>query len=106
MWSEPTNERLARVVKDKLYGQDGIPLSKQIVHAHFFISGCDWWVTEYNPEEDLAYGFTRLNLDDINSEWGYISIAELRQLRIGIVEVDFDRHWEKRPAGEIDAIKT
>ena len=42
-----------------LYEQDGLG-RKAIVHEHYFIGGCDWWITEYNKEKDIAFGFACL----------------------------------------------
>ena len=40
-----------------------------------------WYLTEYNPEEKLAFRFANLG-DDNFAELGYISITELENLRL------------------------
>lgn len=107
MWGKCSPEQLAKKIPARLYDQSEIKTSKQIVYAHFFIGGSDWWVTEYDPVEDLGFGFACLNGDTQNSEWGYIPISELREIKImGAIEVDFDKFWKAKPAGEVPAIKT
>ena len=64
-----------------LYAQDGKGLDA-IVHAHYFIGGCDWLVTEYDPDEEIAFGWACLNGDRQNSELGYTSLRELEEIRV------------------------
>jgi len=54
------------------------------VFAHYFIGGCDWLVTEYDPDDDLAFGWACLNGDTQNAELGYVSLAELDEVRVPI----------------------
>lgn len=65
----------------KLYAQDGKGL-QAIVHAHYFLGGSDWLVTEWDPEEDLAFGWACLGGDRQNAELGYVSLAELDSIRV------------------------
>ena len=46
MWNEPTKERLAKI--PKLYETEDIPLQDKDIYLHFFISGCDWYIAEFN----------------------------------------------------------
>ena len=105
MWNEPTQERLAQI--PGLYETEEVPLAEKSIHLHFFIGGCDWWITEYDGN-DIFFGFAVLNSDHQNSEWGYISFDELRQVKIGgWVEVDceLEEFWTVKKAKEIPAIK-
>jgi hypothetical protein len=63
-----------------LYEQDGLGESA-IIHEHYFIGGSDWLVTEFNPDDDLAFGWACLNGDRQNAELGYVSIAELESIQ-------------------------
>jgi hypothetical protein len=95
MWNMPNEEELARI--PKLYETENIPLKDKIIHLHFFIGGCDWYIAEYSPEEDLFWGYAILNGDTDNAEWGYISFKELRELVVGpAIEVDRDIWWEPK----------
>lgn len=63
-----------------LYEQDGKG-DKAIVHLAVQIpyTGFVWLITEFNPEEDLFFGFACLN-DLQCAELGYISKIELEDL--------------------------
>jgi hypothetical protein len=73
-----------------LYAQDGKGL-EAIVHAHYFVGGCDWLVTEYDPADDLAFGWACLNGDRQNAELGYVSLAELEEIRVPLQLQSGDR---------------
>ena len=45
MWNTPTKEELAKI--PRLYETENIPLKDKIIHMHFFIGGCDWYIAEY-----------------------------------------------------------
>ncbi|HVY08579.1 MAG TPA: DUF2958 domain-containing protein [Mycobacteriales bacterium] len=86
----------------RLYAQDGAGYDA-IVHTHYYLGDCNWLITEYDPDEDLAFGWVRLNGDRQNAELGYVSLAELRQFRAAIalngdripnaIAVELDEHW-------------
>ena len=72
-----------------IYAQDGLGYSA-IVHAHYFLGGNDWLVTEYNPEEGVAFGWACLG-DRQNAELGYMSMDELESIAVPVplrVEVE------------------
>ncbi len=105
MWNAPTKERLARI--PKLYQTENIPLKDKLIYLHFFIAGCDWYVSEFD-EHDLFWGFAILNGDLQNAEWGYMSFIELKAIRIhGCLEIDceLEEFWQVRRAFEIDKIR-
>jgi hypothetical protein len=103
MWNAPTKERLARI--PRLYETEKIPLEDKLIHLHFFIGGCDWYVAEYDGE-DLFWGYAILNNDLWNAEWGYVSFSELREISINGIEIDceLEEFWNVRKASEIDKI--
>jgi hypothetical protein len=72
---------------------------------HFFLGGCDWYAAEYDPEDQIFFGFAILNNDLEMAEWGNISFKELCDLAVKFVEVDRDLHWRPRKAIEVDRIK-
>lgn len=102
MWNEPTREELARL--PALYTTENTPWEQTVIHQHYFLGGCDWYMAEYSPDERLFYGFAILNNDLHNAEWGYMSFDELRDLRILGLEIDRDLHWRTRPASEVEKI--
>lgn len=105
MWNKPTEERLARI--PRLYETEDIPLKDKLIHLHFFIGGCDWYIAEFNGK-DTFFGFAVLNNDYEMAEWGYVSFSEVQAIRInGWLEVDCETEesWRIRKASEIDTIR-
>lgn len=100
MWNEPTTKKLETI--PTLYATEGICLDDKIIHAHFFVGGCDWWIAEYDGE-DTFFGYANLG-DPEMAEWGYISFDELRKGRVNAygLEVDFDLHWMPKKFSEIN----
>lgn len=93
------------------YGTEGVQTPEKIVYLHYFNSSSDWYIIEKDKgdEEDViqgeqiqAYGYTILNGDDINAEWGYISLAELFNMRVNpLYRVEMDLYWNPKPFKEI-----
>ena len=104
MWNIPTQKRLDQI--PRLYETEHIPLHDKVVHLHFFIGGCDWYVVEYDGE-DLFFGYAILNGDYESAEWGYVSFNELKTLRIGAVEIDceLEEYWGVRRVADIEKIR-
>jgi len=105
MWNEPTKERLVKV--PGLYETENVPLKDKLVHLHFFIGGCDWYICETDGK-DLIWGFCIINNDYEMAEWGYVSLSELRSIKIdGWLEVDceLEEFWQVKKAKEIDKIR-
>ena len=74
-------------------GEMNVSLTEKVIHLHFFIGSCDWYVAEISHKNwDLMFGYANLG-DSYNAEWGYVSLSELKSLKTGPVEVDFDHYW-------------
>lgn len=100
-----------REVIDKLAGViEAMPHSYQtdgqgeqaIARLHYFIGGCDWWITEKDkgaegdtPEQFQSQAFGLVDLGH-GQELGYISIPELLAAN---AELDF--HWTPKTLAEI-----
>ncbi len=84
----------------KTYEQDGKG-DRAIASLHYFVGGCDWWVTEKDIETPDALGqhqaFGLASLGD-EPELGYISIVEL--LANG---AELDLHFNPRTLAEVRA---
>lgn len=96
-----------------LYAQEGLG-DRAMVYAHYFLpgTGADWYVTEYDPEEDIIFGWAELIPGC--GEWGYTSVAEIERLTLRVPMMDLsggqkfhlpsavelDRHWEVRTMRE------
>jgi hypothetical protein len=48
----------------------------------YFVEACDWYICEWDKEEDLFFGYAILNNDLPNSEWGYMNRAEIVNFEI------------------------
>ena len=101
MWNIPSKEQLDKV--PRLYATEEVPLRDKLMLLHFFILGSDFYIAEFDGE-DLFWGYAILNGDSQNSEWGYISYRELKESKVGFVEVDFDLYWIPKRAAEIKKI--
>ena len=103
MWNTPTKETLDKI--PRLYETENIPLHDKLIHLHFFVGGCDWFIAEYDGH-DLFWGFVILNDDFVNAEWGYVSFKELKDIKIdGWLEIDCEVNWKVRKTSEIERIK-
>jgi hypothetical protein len=104
MWNEPSKERLAKI--PKLYETENIRLQDKLIHLHFFIGACDWYIAEYDGQ-DLFWGFAILNDDYEMAEWGYISFGELKSITVNGTEIDceIEGAWKVRRAVEINKIR-
>ena len=49
MWNKPNSEELSKI--PGLYSSEQIPLKEKVIYMHFFLGGCDWYASEYEPEE-------------------------------------------------------
>ncbi len=87
------------------YQQEGLG-EQAIAHLHYFIGGCDWWITEKDmgdkedPAPNLqlqAFGYACLGDPDF-AELGYISLPEI--LEAG---AELDLHWNPTAMAEIKA---
>ena len=81
----PLRSRLDKI--PRLYENENIPAEDKIIHLHFFIGGCDWYVAEFDGD-DTFFGYVVINGDQANAEWGYFSFSELMGVKLGMVEVD------------------
>lgn len=103
MWNEPDHSRLDKI--PLLHENGGTPRKDKLIYLHFFISSCDWFATEFDGE-DTFFGYSILNGDYHNAEWGYFSFKKLRELSIGWVKVGCEAEdaWKTRKANFVPAI--
>lgn len=83
----------------KTWDQDGKG-DAAIAYLHYFIGGCDWYITEKDMDGGVqqAFGYAILNGDDECAELGYISITEIT--RCG---AELDLHFTPCTLAEIKA---
>lgn len=93
-----------RSVKIPQLGEtEGIPVADKRVVAHYFVGGSDWWVVEADETTSEAFGFVRLKSDDEMSEWGYFSLQELEQIRVGGTPggiIERDMYWTPKKVSD------
>jgi hypothetical protein len=98
MWNEPTPDRLKEM--PDLYSSEDVNLEDKIIVEHFFIGGFDWYIAE-SDDKGLMFGFVNLN-DPQMAEWGYVSLNELKEIKVAPFEVDRDLHWTPKKFSEIN----
>ena len=79
-----------------LYSQIEKPAAEITIPVKFFGgSACTWYATEYDPEEEIFFGFVTLG-DPVNAELGTFSLAELKAARFRPFNlgIERDRHWD------------
>lgn len=103
MWNAPSKKRLSKI--PRMYETEDVPAADKLVHIHFFLGGCDWYIVEYDGE-DTFFGYAILNGDYDLAEWGYVNFAELKEINIRGIEVDceLEEYWDVKKAGEIKEI--
>jgi hypothetical protein len=99
MWNPPTEKQLAKL--PKLYSTEDVALKDKKILMHFFIGACDWYAAEYS--DGMFFGYSNMG-DDQCAEWGNFSLAELKAVKIGYVEVDRDLFWKPIKASEVKRI--
>jgi hypothetical protein len=104
MLNAPTEAELLRL--PRLYATENVPVRDKIIYEHFAfpLSGCSWYVAEYDPRGMLFFGYAILGDDFWNAEWGYIDYEELRDLRVHGLQVERDLDWTPRKASDIERI--
>ena len=70
MWNKPSEDELRQL--PELYSTEGTRLEDKLVHMHFFLGGCDWFLAEYSQKDRIFFGYAILNNDLQNAEWGYV----------------------------------
>lgn len=65
-----------------LRATEHVPPAQKIIHLHFFIGACDWYVAELEDDTWEAFGYANLG-DPQNAEWGYFSLPELEAVVVG-----------------------
>ncbi len=81
-----------------------IKLKDKRNYLHCFIGRCHWFISEYDGE-DLFFGYSILNNDGDMAEWGYISLEELKSIKIPPgFEIDCEIYDPPKKASEIKVI--
>lgn len=118
MLNQPSKKILNQIPPLYANEQNQTSINDIVIHAHFFVASCDWWIAEYDGD-DLFWGFCHLGDDDC-AEWGYVSYNELKSIGESGVSVpitdantgemigrlplfvEYDEYWEPKPFCEIE----
>jgi len=57
-----------------------VATADKVIHLHYFVRGCDWWICEYDPATGTAFGYARLHGDHTNAASGYVNLPQLEAL--------------------------
>lgn len=84
------------------YETENVKTKDKVLLIKFFTpdSNWTWYVTEYDPENKLFFGF----VDGIYPEWGCFSLYELENTKgpLGL-NIERDIHWEPKKFSEVKA---
>jgi hypothetical protein len=93
-----TKEIEERLIKNRkaTIAADGADLQhKPVVKLFDPFGAATWLLTEYDPEREEAFGLCDLGMGC--PELGYVSIAELRELKImGAPRIERDMYWQAK----------
>jgi hypothetical protein len=89
-----------------LYSTEETPLRDKVIHLHYFMGNCDWYIAEIDHQgTGLAFGYAVLHGDDMGAEWGYSSTVELESLCLSVTDFDAvverDLDWEPKKFSDI-----
>jgi hypothetical protein len=70
--------------KSPLYSKDNIEDPVVITKLFDAFGSATWFLTEYSPDENIAFGFVTGLCED---EWGYISLEELEAINHPTLDV-------------------
>ena len=76
---------------------------EQFAYVKFFnpLGNHQWFLTAYEPEQNLAFGYVNLN-DPQMAEFGYISIQEIEEIKLPFgMGIERDRGFSKTPLNEV-----
>jgi hypothetical protein len=75
----------------RTYDQDGKG-DDAIAYLHYFVGGCDWYITERDMNEEQLQAFGLCDLGMGFPEIGYVSLPE-----ITAAGAELDLHWTPKP---------
>jgi len=94
---------LTKALEQKLVAAYQAEAESATVLAKFFTpdAQCSWFVTEYDPQTRMFFGFCNLG-DDIMAELGYVSRDELERVT-GLfgLHVERDMYWRPVELAEV-----
>jgi hypothetical protein len=80
----------------KTYDQDGLG-DNAVAHLHYFVGGCDWYITEKDMEFEQLQAFGLADLG-YGPELGYIWLGEITSCH-----AEIDMYWTPKTLREVKA---
>jgi RPA family protein len=85
-----------------LYANEEKSADETMVKVKLFnpVGAATWYLTEYNPETRIAFGYCDLGMGC--AELGYVSIEELESVTLPFgLSIERDIHWNPKPLSEV-----
>lgn len=102
MINVPTIEQLNEL--PRLRETEHVEPEEKIVHLHFTVEQCHWWVIEWDGQ-DTFFGFVLLYGIDKYARFGLFQFSELQEIKVaGLFEVVNDPYWIPKPIKNIGQI--
>ena len=99
----PTSEQLNQL--PRLYETEKIRPEDKIIHMHFQVDQCHWWVFEWDGD-DTFFGFVLLHGWNQYAEFGYFTLSDLKEVKAGgWLEVVNDPFWIPTAAKDVVLIQ-
>ncbi|WP_211833782.1 DUF2958 domain-containing protein, partial [Porphyromonas levii] len=89
----------------KLYATEKIKLlgDKVAYGRYFFPMGAyTSYILEYDPKEEIGFGLTTMGY---GWELGYMSLAEMREVKVRGLGIERDLYFEPKPLHQIEELK-
>jgi hypothetical protein len=87
-FQEPLKELETQLAKGPKLGETN-RMKEHPAIFHYFCGGTDIYVCEFDGE-DILFGYTILNGDLHNSEWGYTSLSEITAIPVMNIDYYFE----------------
>ena len=99
----PTREQLHQL--PRLNETEKIPPEDKVVHLHFQVDQCHWWVMEWD-REDTFFGFVLLYGLSQYAEFRHFTLSELLEIKVsGCLEIVNDPFWIPSAVKDVSLIR-
>ena len=85
------------------------------VKLHYFGGANDWWISELDKDDGIAFGYACINGWTDSAELGYVSIPELLEIRYPVeveiantgkrvetrIPIELDLYWKEKTLAEV-----
>ncbi len=104
MRNKPTESELAELCEIPV--AEKTPLEERVIHMHFFLGKSDLYVSAYDPQRQMFFGYFIPNNDYETAGWGQFSLEEMDRLRLAPdLEVTRNLDWKPKRAMDVDRIR-